>query len=395
MPARSNMLLGLTIGVVLIAAGLGARAPNDEPSTPSAHERAAASVAEIEIADDPPSSEATPQVKEKRSARTAKTSPRVRAGKVVAQTVERQKVRTTVDRSSSSSGGSGGNPLKKIFPDQFAAGQSASEPATQHWALLIGIDKYSGGTSNTIGSVADAKALRSHLLSEGWRSDHIMFLKDRHATAANIVHAIRWLRSKTTGSSVVVFSYGGHEKPLRTSADGDNEARDVALWATDNKLVVDGDLGRELGRIRSARMWIHMATCRAGGFDDPGMAGRNRLITYSSPEHELSYEDPQYGHSVIGYHMLELGLRQGHGDRNGDGIVTVEEAFAYAKPRVRSHTSDRQHPFNDDAFAGGFRLKVPQKPTSPPPDPDEPDEDTCTLIVCPNSGSAKATSREY
>jgi hypothetical protein len=71
-------------------------------------------------------------------------------------------------------------------------------------------------------------------------------------------------------------------------------------------------------------------------------------------------------------------MTRGYGDNNGDGIVTVEEAFRYARPYVIQRTSRRQHPVITDKYSGNFSLVAPLPPPPPPPPPQR----TCTLIVC-------------
>lgn len=277
---------------------------------------------------------------------------------------------------------SGSAKFAQKYPAQANATTDPSVPASNYWALLIGINDYAGSTRDNVGSYQDARDLRKYLLSLGWQSDHIALIANRDATAARIIQGIRWLASKTNSSSTVVFHYAGHEKPLRTSSDGDNEKRDVALWVADNKLITDGRLGKELGRVQAARMWIDLAVCRAGGFSDAGMIKSGRLLTFSSPESELSYEDPSLRHSVFGWYVIMEGLRQRLGDLNGDGTVTVEEAYKYARPHVIDRTSGRQHPKITDKLSGQLNLRPPAPPPPPPP-PSESGSGggTCNLVV--------------
>lgn len=274
--------------------------------------------------------------------------------------------------------------IRRLYPQQSRASQDASDPATQRWALLIGINDYAGSTQDTIGSRQDAQSLRQHLLNLHWRRDHIMLLTDRNATASRILDAIKWLAAKTDEHSTVVFHYAGHEKPLRTDVDNDREARDVALWAADNRLVPDGALATALARVRVARMWIHLATCRAGGFDDPGMLAAGRIITYSSPEREYSYEDPKRKHSVFGYYVIVRGLMRPEADSDRNGRVSVEEAFRFARPLVRDRTGNRQHPFVVDHAPGSFLLQIPPPPARPSSSSSQPQPPaSCPLPVCP------------
>jgi hypothetical protein len=249
--------------------------------------------------------------------------------------------------------------VKTKFPLQAAATQSSTRPATLRWALLIGLNDYAPPTADNIGARQDAESLRYSLLKLGWRTDHIILIKDRDGTAAHIIEGIRWLATKTTSLSTVVFHYSGHENWTRTLADGDNELKDVEIWATDNRYIIDGTVGREMNRIAAHHMWIDISTCRAAGFNDAGMIKPGRILTYSSPVTELSYEYPPLHHSAFSWFEINLGIYAKEADANHDGKVTVEEAFTFARPGVVSLTRNRQHPVMIDRVYGSMFLTIP------------------------------------
>jgi len=255
--------------------------------------------------------------------------------------------------------------INKYYPKQAQATQTSSDPASSYWALLIGINDYSGSTGSNVGSRQDAESLGQYLVKLGWRSDHIFLLRDLNATASHIIDSMRWLASKTTSTSTVVFHYAGHENwsPSSTEDGGKN----VAFWAADNRLIYEKTVGSELGRVRASHMWIDLATCRAAGFDEPGMVKSGRVLTFSSTKAEFSYEDPSLHHSVFGWYMIVQAMAGRHADANHDGKVTVEEAFAYSKNRVASYTGNVQHPVIVDKAGGRMALTIPKpapKPTS-------------------------------
>jgi caspase domain-containing protein len=270
-----------------------------------------------------------------------------------------------------------------VFPAQSVATIDPSIPATNYWALLIGINDYYGGTRDNIGSYQDARDLRKHLLALGWKGDHIVLLANKTATASMIIQSIHWLASKAEASSTVVFNYSGHEEPKNYGG-----TRHILLQAADNRFIPDTTVASELGRVPSSRMWINLAVCRAGGFNMPGLVKPNRVVTFSSPESELSYEDPSVHHSVFGWFEIMEGMVEGRADYNDDGNVTVEEAFRYAKPRVQNRTRGMQDPFIIDHYSGYFSL-VPPKPAPPPAPPSSTD---CGSIIC--GGTAQAATKE-
>ena len=186
-----------------------------------------------------------------------------------------------------------------LYPSQSRATIDPNIPATNYWALLIGINDYYGGTRDNIGSYQDARDLRTHLFHIGWRYDHVVLMSNHNATASMILQGMAWLASKTNGSSVVVFNYSGHEDPMHYGG-----TRHIMLQAADNRFIADTVVARDLGYVAAAKMWINLAVCRAGGFNDPGLVKSGRVVTFSSPEDELSYEDPDVHHSVMGWFII-------------------------------------------------------------------------------------------
>jgi hypothetical protein len=253
------------------------------------------------------------------------------------------------------------------FPTQATAVQDPADPATTRWAVLIGINEHRGTVADNIGSRQDAEDLRAHLLASGWRDDHILLLTDRTATRANIVDAIAWLAERTDEDSVAVFHYSGHSKKwYGRDVDGDGERTDEGLWPTDDRFIVDSELVRLLDPVRPHAFWISFATCNAAGLADPGLVQPGRILTFSSGEPQKSYENPAWGNSVWGWLMIEQAFAGGVADADHDGRVTVEEAFAWTRPRARDTTTGQRYGPQDgvivDMVDGAFDLLVPGAP---------------------------------
>lgn len=73
-----------------------------------------------------------------------------------------------------------------------------------------------------------------------------------------------------------------------------------------------------------------------------GEVGRGHAVLTACGELEYSFEGDSSGGSVFTSGLVE-GIRTGKADRNGDGWVTVEDAYTYAASYVRRHGND-QHP---------------------------------------------------
>lgn len=230
-------------------------------------------------------------------------------------------------------------------------GASIASPQDR-WALLVGVTAYRAPVHDTVAGAADVALVRDVLLRSGWRSDHIRVLTDGAATGSALADGLAWLAARSSGSTFSLFHYSGHVK----QADGHEY-----LWPVDNAYYSDTSLATAMKRV-SGRSWTSIAGCEAAGFDQ-GLSSRNRLVTASSAVDEKSYEYPDWGMSVWAGVLFDQGLRQKAADLNGDGVVTVQEAYRWAAPRAATITAYQrpygpQHPY----LAGGdgsLRLDAP------------------------------------
>jgi hypothetical protein len=234
------------------------------------------------------------------------------------------------------------------FPDHVAAHQRPDDPASFHWAVVVGVNRYQRA-GDTLGSVADATVLRDELLRRGWRADHVLVLTDEQATGAMVRQTLAWLARSTDERSTVVFSMSGHAR----HASGVS-----ALWPTDSDFIWASELGELLAPIRADQLWASFQGCHAEGLRASGVEGPGRVITYSSKTAEKSFEDPEVGHSVLGNYLFREGFQLGWGDGNGDGRVSVQEAFAWAAPRATTRTAGQQTPVIADGLGRPFYLEV-------------------------------------
>ena len=235
-------------------------------------------------------------------------------------------------------------------------------------ALLIGINDYAGRTDDTVTAVGDVHDLRDLLVREGWPAANIRILTDRAASAQAIRDGLRWLGDTSTDSSYTVFHYSGHVKQRSGDLDRDGEAVDEYLWSADNVFLADRELKTSIDRVRG-RTWVDIAGCEAAGLDD-GISGPNRLFTASSLEHEKSYEQPAWGNSVFSGLLIDQGMLQRKADLNGDGAVSIQEAFYVAAdqaPKVTAKQSHGpQHPLAAGGGSGQWYLGAAPKPKPAP-----------------------------
>ena len=268
-------------------------------------------------------------------------------------------------------------------PSATANGGAASSAPTANsdrWALVVGVSDYAGRTSSTVAGADDAADFREMLLRNGFREDRIHVLTERAATAANIRAGLRWLVDNSSPSSFSVFHFSGHVKQMSGDRDRDGEALDEYLWPHDNRFISDAELASTVRSLRGLS-WTDIAGCEAAGFDD-GLSGPNRLFTASSQEPEKSYEYPEWRNSVFTGLEVDQGFLQGYADGDGNGKVSIQEAFAYAAERAPKMTARQrrgpQHPVMAGGDGSAWYLDGPPAPPPPPP----PSPAPCEGLLC-------------
>lgn len=267
-----------------------------------------------------------------------------------------------------------------LVPDDRAEASGGPTASSDRFALVVGVSDYAGRTKSTAAGADDAADFREMLLRNGFRDDRIRVLTDQQATARNIRDGLQWLADNSSPRSFSVFHFSGHVKQLSGDRDRDGEKLDEYLWPYDNTFISDRELAE---RVRSLQgpAWIDIAGCEAGGFDE-GISASDRLFTASSQESEKSYEDPEWRNSIFTGIEVDQAYLQGQGDRNGNGKVSIQEAFALAAERAPQLTKGQsrgaQHPVS--AGGDGTEWYLDGPPATPPAGSSPPS--SCTGLLC-------------
>jgi len=256
------------------------------------------------------------------------------------------------------------------------------------WAFIVGIDHYKKPTKPTVGGVGDAKTMYGLLLDNGWPYDHIFMLQETSATQARIREGFQWLIDHSDDSSFSVFMYSGHVKQTSGDRDRDGEKVDEWMWPWDNKFIADRELTNSLVRVRGY-LWADLAGCEAAGLDD-GIGAPNRFVTAASQENEKGYERPDWHESVFNGTFIDQGMRQHMADYDGDGRISIHEAFHFSTQQTPVLTAKQkpapQHPWSSGGDGTPWFLDPPPPPPPPPPEPqqsDEPPQQCASSLLCP------------
>jgi hypothetical protein len=262
---------------------------------------------------------------------------------------------------------------------------------TQYWAFVVGIGKYAESPeSNRPDMIPEATGFRDLLLQTPWWSaDHIKLLTAENATRSNIIAGFRWLIKMASADDVVVVYLSTHgnylplDIPPKDEADGLDEML-VTYWgfAYNTSFITDDTINILLNQLKSNNVCLIVDSCYAGGFNDhwkllKSAPEQHRVILMGSCEDELSYS------GGFAPYLID-GLR-GYADSNRDGIVTAEEAFAYAQPR----SNQEQHPTIYDGYPGEFPLTTDTLQKSSSSSASFQQEDS-RLISTPNSMGVSA-----
>jgi uncharacterized caspase-like protein len=202
------------------------------------------------------------------------------------------------------------------------------------YAIVVGSN--SGGPGQTDLRYAEDDARRvGKLLTDlgGYQADHVDIVV--HPTPDQLRTRIAKLAEKLAAdeqagrATRVLFYYSGHAKASAVNLGSEElplpELRQK-LFALPSKLtvvVLDACQSGAFSRVKGAAPAADFSFNSRQQLDATGVA-----VLASSSGSELSQESEQLKSSYFTHHLL-VGLR-GAGDTNGDGQVTVDEAYRYA-----------------------------------------------------------------
>jgi hypothetical protein len=234
-------------------------------------------------------------------------------------------------------------------PSETRASRYRDAAAGGTWALIIGINDYPGLRYDLRSAVNDADDVNAALAHLGVTNDRRLVLRDRQADADTILAALDWLTAHAGPESTMVLFFAGHVQKIENGHE--------ALVGADGGVISDVQLATMLDRSPSQRAWIGIASCYSGGFTEVIKPGR--ILTAAAPSDRVAYENDGFRRSYLVEYMVRRAIL-------GQGITTVEGAFAWATSELRRDFPDRV-PIQQDALGGDLDLKVPPPPASPSP----------------------------
>ena len=152
------------------------------------------------------------------------------------------------------------------------------------------------------------------------------------ATGQNLLSTFNQLGSQL-GSDDHLFVFVTDHAEL--SAQGD-----ACLWLWNNEKLEARHLASLFSQLHAGSVNVVIGTCYAGAFVS-WLQGEGRVITASCADDELSWSCPDRPYDEFVYHWtcaVAQHDEQGHpvsSDQNGDGIITMDEAYSYARRNDR------------------------------------------------------------
>lgn len=244
------------------------------------------------------------------------------------------------------------------------------------WSVVIGINAYQSARDLKY-AVNDARGFASYLTEQvGVPPEQVFLLTDAEARKSQIESLLgtHLKRAAAADDSVIIF-YAGHgaveTDPLNPDGDGfekyllPHDARLDDLYAS---AISMNDIRTIFQRIRAKRLIFIADTCYSGSaggrtlltaktranlsdrFMERISQGKGRVIISSSSANEISKEDDRLGHGIFSYYLLQ-GLR-GKADQDDDGIITVDELFAFLTRTVPEASGQDQHPVKKGEMEG-------------------------------------------
>ncbi|MCX7782981.1 MAG: caspase family protein [Meiothermus sp.] len=238
-------------------------------------------------------------------------------------------------------------------------------PKPETYALVIGINNYRPYPETPSLPPLSYAESDARKMAQALRDPHkgqlskVRLLLDTEASKTAIEAELRDLAKRMGVSDTLIVYYSGHGMPSRsgqaTLMPSDAKINDEETW-----LPLEGlqDLARKASQGKG-RLILIVDACFSGqslpgsrSFTMPGrkdlpkpqkpdLSGANVLLA-SSADTQPSWEDAELGGGIFTAYLLEA--ISGKADENGDGYVTIGEAYRYAAAQVEGFSQRKGTP---------------------------------------------------
>lgn len=207
-----------------------------------------------------------------------------------------------------------GDPLKGLN-----VSKSKDMVIGKYYALIIGVNKYTGSWTPLQNAVSDAKAIET-LLKTKYKFDNFQTLYDAQATREGIITQLEWLTANAKEQDNVFIYYSGHGEYKQDLNKGFWVPVDATTNTSTSKYISNSDLQNLLGGIKSKHTLLVADACFSGDI----FRGNTVSVPFEESEkyykevHGLSsrqamtsggiepvMDGGKDGHSVFAYYFLK------------------------------------------------------------------------------------------
>ncbi len=265
---------------------------------------------------------------------------------------------TNADDNSKDSSVFRGDPLKGLN----LGDETKTLTIGNYYALIIGIDKYSGTWKKLNNAVNDARAIENSLKSQ-YKFDVFRTLYDEQATRVNIIKEFEWLVANVKPDDNVLIYYSGHGEYNKQLNKGYWVPVDAKEEST-SYYISNSDIQTFLNGIRSKHTLLISDACFSGDifrgktieipFEESERYYRNvnskvsrKAITAGGIEPVM--DGGRDGHSVFAYYLLKTL------DYNNYKYFDASQLYNNIKIPVVNNSSQTPefHPIKDTGDEGG------------------------------------------
>lgn len=237
-------------------------------------------------------------------------------------------------------------PLLLASPAHADAPPATPSPHTHGYAVIVGSNA-AGAGQQPLRFAEDDAARVARVLRELGRFDAADVRVLLHPGSSDVLTAIDDVGNRVRAAAAqgeqaeVVFYYSGHARASAISLGSDELAlgtlreRLTAVPAALTIVVLDACQSGAFARVKGAEPAADFTTSSIARLTQKGLA-----IMASSTAQELSQESDELRGSYFTHHLV-TGLR-GPADADGDGRVSLDEAYRYAYRRTLASTARTQ-----------------------------------------------------
>jgi hypothetical protein len=212
-------------------------------------------------------------------------------------------------------------------------------PLDHHYAVLVGIDRYRGGSTTPSFGSLEFNASPELLGRSGIPEDHILSLRSEQATRLDIEDAlVTWLPARVTRDAIVLFYFAGQAAADPGTGSVYLIPYDGAPSGSTRRLIELQALQRALTAL-PVRLSVLLIDAAITPFNNP--SATKTKATRSPNWQGLLSTKGQTGQKSAATRLIQivhagessdahgtlLNWLQGSGDRDGDGRITIGEVL--------------------------------------------------------------------